>query len=199
MRLLDALAEVRISMIKAAEKSAVRRLEVIPNSPCKKGCSACCSRMIILSLAEAVIIQEHLSKSGKWEAVRTRAETLMPLMENANPVSWFQMNQACPVLNPQSGACEAYEVRPTPCSTHYVNSDPKLCDPWSTQPGLFNSFDFVDIHEEFRGILASEVHESGMLAIRMPLPAALLLAEKLQKVAPKSAIELSEFIRNELR
>lgn len=195
----ETLAEVKLAIMEAAGKSSARRLLVLQDkSPCRSGCSACCSRMIFVSLAEALVIHQHLVERGEWESVKAAAALLMPMLENSQPSTWFQMNQACPVLNHESRTCRAYEVRPTPCSAHYVTSKPELCDPWSTTLGHYEAVDFVDIHDEFVTKLAAVVDASGFLTVRLPMPAALIMAEKIQSLPSVSGQDLTEFIRSEL-
>lgn len=193
----DILGQVKLAMTGAATKASVRRLTVVQSS-CQPGCSACCSRLVYVSLAEAIIMQEYLVKNKTWESVREDVETLLPLLENAQPVTWFQMNQACPVLDKTTRLCRAYEVRPTPCSVHFVTSDPALCDPWSTVKGEYKPLTFTDLHEEFLTKLNGAIDANGIFAIRLPIPSALLLAEKIQQIKPSTEEELTAFIRSEL-
>lgn len=195
----ETLSEVKLAMMGAATKSSARRLLVLQDkSPCRSGCSACCSRMIFVSLAEALVIHQHLVERKEWEVVKAAANLLLPFLENSRPSTWFQMNQACPVLDRESRTCRAYEVRPTPCSAHFVVSKPELCDPWSTEPGNYESIDFVEIHDEFVNKLAEIVDATGYLTVRLPMPAALIMAEKIQALPSVSEQDLTEFIRSEL-
>lgn len=192
----DVLHQVKLAMVDASSKAAVRRLSVL-QSPCKTGCSACCSRLIYVSLAEAIVIQDYLVEQNRWEAVREKAEAQLPYLENTQPVTWFQMNQACPVLDPATRLCQAYAVRPTPCSVHFVTSDPSLCDPWSTAKGVYQPTPFLDLHEEFATKLSGVVDANGIFAVRLPMPSALLLAEKVQQMKSSTEEELTAFIRSE--
>ncbi len=114
------------------------------------------------------------------------------------PVAWFKMNLRCPVLGPESGLCGAYPVRPTPCSTHFVTSDPAQCDPWSAAGGPYSAVPMDDIHEEFMEKMAAVVDGNGILAYRMPLPRALLFAESVRTVTGLSLEDMTSMLRSEL-
>lgn len=197
-RVSDALSGVRLAMADAAQKAARRSLHVYgQESRCSRGCAGCCSRMVTVTVAEAAVMLEHLIRDGSWEAVRERARAQAPTARVANERSWFLMNIPCPVLGPDR-SCLAYESRPTPCSVHFSLSDPKLCDPWSGEPGEFRPVEMADVHGEFLKKLEREVDGYGVLALRLPLPAALLLAERVRSNARLTAEEVTSFIRTEL-
>lgn len=200
LNLVTALSHVKMAMMGAAEKSAKRRLAVYSNTiTCKKGCDGCCSRMVHITIAEAVVIQEHVQKTGKWSEVRARAITMATVVKVANPVSWFKMNFKCPILDPAAKTCLAYEVRPAPCSVHFVTSDPNLCDPWSTSGGGYQPVEMEDVYEESSRKIESKVDGHGILAFKLPLPVALLLAERIKHRKGLSSQEVMSFIFNELK
>jgi len=197
--LAGAVRPVKAAMKEASERAAVRRLNVyLDRIQCRVGCSACCSRMVHVSVAEALVIQEHLAESGRWPEVRAKALAQKPVASGANPVSWFKMNIKCPVLR-EDGLCGAYEVRPTPCSTHFVESDPAHCDPWSTKSGRFMPVQMNDLHEGFMKALEGLVDGHGILAYRMSMPSALLFAESVRVMTGLSLEEMTNLLRSELR
>lgn len=196
----DVLSGVRLAMADAAQKASRRSLQVYGQAVrCGgKGCSACCSRMIVVTVAEASVMLERLVADGSWPAVRERARRQARTSAVANERSWFLMNIPCAVLDPSSRACLAYASRPTPCSVHFALSDPELCDPWSGAAGEFEPVEASDAHAEFLKQLARVVDGYGVLSLRLPIPAALLLAERVRSNARLTAEEITSFVRTEL-
>lgn len=191
---------VETSMRNCAEKATVRRLNMyLDEIKCTKGCSSCCSRMIYISIAEALVIQETLVRSGKWNEVRKRCLDQKAINMASNPVSWFKMNIKCPVLDSSSQECMTYNVRPTPCSIHFVKSNPKQCDPWETEGGEYQPISMDDIHDEFIHSMESCIDGHGILAYRMNLPSALLFAENIRKMVGLTVEEAISLMRSELR
>ncbi len=186
-------------MKETADKAGLRRLRMYGDKiPCKPACSACCNRLVFITVAEAMVMHGQLEKSGKWTEVRARAAALVPLARNTPVVAWFKMNLMCPVLDSQTRLCTAYESRPSPCSTHFVFSDPGLCDPWKTTSGAYELADMDDLHVQFQKALSTQIDGHGILALRLPIPVALLFAEKI-RVQTLSANEVINLIYNEFR
>lgn len=196
--LVTMVRPVKAAMKEASERASVRRLHVfLDRIKCRAGCSSCCSRMIHVSVAEALVMHESLIASGKWPEVRKRAVAQKPVAASASPMAWFKMNIKCPVL--EDGMCGAYDVRPTPCSTHFAESDPSLCDPWGTASGEYSPVQMNDIHDEFMRALEGLVDGHGILAYRMPISSALLFAEGIRVMTGLSIEELTGILRSELR
>src|SRR5580704_3221587 len=134
INLASTLGVVKVAMKEASDKASLRHLQIYQEKiKCKPTCSACCSRQIYLTIAEAIIIHEYAKKSGNWPEIENRAKAIMALARDTPPVAWFKMNIMCPILDPITKLCTTYETRPPACSTHFVTSDPKLCDPWHTE------------------------------------------------------------------
>ena len=181
LRLAQTIQPVKLALINAAQKSIKRHLFVYQDKiTCKPGCHSCCSRMIIITIAEAVVIHDYLVSTNKWFDTREKAKNQAKLADDANYVAWFKMNIKCPVLNEKTGLCQSYKYRPAICSVHFVKSDPKLCDPWSAQRGGYDPLDMSDLYEEFSKTLKNLVDPFGIFNIRVPLPIALLIAERIQ-------------------
>ncbi len=192
----SALLRVRGAMVEAGIKSNHRRLTVLQDATCRKGCSGCCRRMVHITIAEAVVIQEHLSSIGKWDSVFRKCLDLLASVRDASPVSWFRMNVECPVL--EDDACLAYQVRPASCAVHFARSKPNLCHPWTTEPGEFVPVELEDVFLEFEKTLRSSVDAHGILAIKVPLPAALIMADRVRHQPNLSPEALVRLIYNEL-
>jgi Fe-S-cluster containining protein len=142
-------------------------------------------------MAEAVIIYEHLREKEYWPDVRKKATDQMNLLGAAQPMTWFKMRQKCPVLNTDTDLCRTHALRPAICSTHFVTSNPKLCDPWSTASGEFKAVDYTDLYENFQRRMTECIQSYGIFTLMMPIPTALLLAEK---ISVKSGLDLSEIV-----
>ncbi len=192
----SALLQVRGAMVEAGVKSSQRRLTVLQDATCKKGCSGCCRRMVHLTIAEAIVIHEHLETTGKWKDVFKRCLGMLAQVRDASPLSWFRMNVACPVL--ESDSCLAYPVRPATCSVHFSLSKPELCHPWSTEAGNYSPVELADVFLEFQKTLRSSVDAHGILAIKVPLPAALIMADRVRHQPNLSPEALVRLIYNEL-
>jgi len=191
---------VRVAMKETADRSSFRRLQLYSEDvKCKPGCSACCNRQVYITVAEALIIQDHLEKSGEWPIVEQRARAVMIIARDAPAVSWFKMNIMCPVLDPLSRLCTAYEVRPSPCSVHFVRSDPTQCDPWAMTSSKYDPVDFTDLHDQFRQTLEKVIDGYGILALKFPMPIALVFASRVKMQSNLGPNEIVNLIFNELQ
>lgn len=191
--LASALNPAKIALGQAAEKASVRRLRMYGDKvPCMAGCSGCCSRLVSLTVAECLILYESLTASGDWKEVSARAREQWRDASAVNRLAWFKMNRKCPVLDPGTNECLAYAVRPSFCSTHFVTSSPKSCEPWSPEGGNFQPLDFDDIHVEFRTKLMETVASFGILGYELPLPVGLMLAER---ISVQSGLDFQDVLR----
>jgi Fe-S-cluster containining protein len=199
LNLTAAINSVRVAMKETSDKAGIRRLQLYADDiKCKPGCSACCARLIVITVAEALIIQESLEKSGQWEHVEKRARAQVKIVHSSSPVSWFKMNIMCPVLDPVSKLCTAYDERPSPCSVHFVKSDPSQCDPWATASGKFELISFQDLHDQFREFLEKTIDGYSILALKVPLPIALIFASRIKVQSNIGPGEMMSLIFNEL-
>lgn len=187
--LSPSLGEVAASIKSVSVKAKIRLSLIGEEVPCKVGCNHCCSRLIYISMAEAIIIRNYLVKNGLWADVEKRAKDLQDFAMKLDSVTWFTMNLKCPIMNPNTGKCEAYEVRPPACSVHFVLSDPSSCDPWSTEKMSYAQFDMIDLFEDFAKSLQRTCGDNMM--IPLPIPIALLTAERM---SVKSGLTLDEVI-----
>jgi Fe-S-cluster containining protein len=88
--------------------------------------------MVKLTVAEAMVIYSYLVEINQWGNVRDEIKSQLSTSKNIDPVAWFKMRIECPILDKTTKKCKAYPVRPIFCSTHFVTSDSKACDPWYT-------------------------------------------------------------------
>ncbi len=200
LNLASALSQVRVAIRETADKAVIRRLQVYGEDiKCKPACSACCNRQIYVTVAEALIIQDHLEKTGEWPVVEQRARALMKIARDTPAVSWFKMNIMCPVLDPISKLCTAYPTRPSPCSTHFVKSEPTQCDPWNTKPGAYEPIEFKDLHEIFTTTIEKIIDGYGILALKFPMSIALVFASRVKVQSGLTPHEVISTLFNELQ
>jgi len=164
-----------MAVLQAAASSERRRL-TMARSPCAPGCHSCCYRHIETTVAEAAVMVAALRASGDWVRVRAAAKALAGLARECPPDTWFKMRTRCPVLS-DDGRCSAYAVRPPTCSVHLVTSDPSACDPWSPDPS-FEPLDLSEVYLESQLAVKRAVPPGGIMAVVLPLPLALLLADR---------------------
>ena len=126
---------------------------------CRKGCSYCCYHYVTVSLAQGIVIVDHLYRrkdllkrfldnyehwreQGKSIAdgidhIRIHAlSTSMPINQvitKTRPLSskYFGSNIPCPFL--VDNECSIYPVRPPSCSGHHAVSPREWCAPTSQQ------------------------------------------------------------------
>jgi len=117
---------------------------------CRKGCSACCSRLlVVLSVPEALRLVQDIQglaethraavlggflERGRTvqqtklnETLRTEHGGDLTLAECNDMLMdwWRKVHRDCPIL--QGGICSMYLHRPTVCREYLVVSDPALC------------------------------------------------------------------------
>lgn len=199
LKLSEAITRVRLALRDTAEKSAVRRLSVYDDRiPCKAGCSGCCTRLVNVSVAEALLIFEHLEKSGDWPRVAVECRKQFQAVRISNHISWFLQGRDCPVLDPETRRCSAYSTRPAACSTHFVTSDPRLCDASHSGSGRYRAEDFEDLFAKFRLKLGESVESYGVMMVTLPIQQALLLAERINLQSGLTVEKTLSLFLNEL-
>jgi Fe-S-cluster containining protein len=155
--------------------------------------------MIYVSVAEALIIYDHLKTNKLWDETKKRCIDLIKITQKSSPLSWFKMRIECPVLDPKTKMCSAYEVRPPPCSTHFVKSNPDGCDPWSLKPIEYKSAGMTELYDKYEKDISKSLDGNGILSYRLPMVVALLFAEKINSKTKMKANEITSFIFNELK
>ncbi|WP_173917307.1 YkgJ family cysteine cluster protein [Halobacillus sp. Marseille-Q1614] len=109
---------------------------------CFKGCAFCCYFPIITSRMEAKImfrsiekfpegrkkkIYDHWERYYKEHEDKLQQAMSMDHTEEGTKFEYKKLNLPCPMLDPETQACMAYEVRPIPCRTYLNYSDPQVC------------------------------------------------------------------------
>jgi len=103
---------------------------------CKKGCSHCCSRIVVASRLEALALAEYIeAHSGEEfntliDHINTHAETQKNFIDERSEKQdedaiWFNKQIPCPLL--KDGICSMYEGRPLSCRIHNSLDDPEKC------------------------------------------------------------------------
>lgn len=198
IKLPQVLEPVRIALIGTAVQSSVLQMKSKEKITCKVACTGCCSRHTQISIAEAIIIYEHLRVKKEWHDVRKQAKDQAKIARNIEPLSWFKLNIKCSILNLETKLCRAYMVRPAVCSTHFVSSDPDLCDPWSHKSGKFITVDMNNLYFKFKNRLENSIDGFGVFGMHFPIPSALLIAEKISVQSDMDLAQVMSLIRTEL-
>lgn len=197
-KLAEIITEVKLAVMNTAASSDKRRLRVFKsNIKCYRGCSACCSRLIKVTMAEALILYDYLYSHDNWQEVKERAEAQLDTIKLSSAATWFMMNKPCPVLG-KNLQCLGYPVRPVLCSTHFVLSDPTLCSSHNLGSGKYEEIQFNDLVESFLHRLMINTAGSGILQFELPLQSALLLSERINIQAGLDLDKVISLFFNEL-
>ncbi|MFC7322838.1 YkgJ family cysteine cluster protein [Halobacillus campisalis] len=122
----------------------IGRMEQFSNmeASCFKGCAFCCYFPIITSEMEAKMlfqsiknfpqkrkqaIYDHWDRYFKDQKNKLKQALSMDYTDESTKLDYKKLNMPCPMLDPTTQACMAYEVRPIPCRTYLNYSDPQVC------------------------------------------------------------------------
>lgn len=127
---------------------------------CQKGCGACCTFLVGALISESALVAEAVNKLPQaarlgvigrlvaFEREWTRRYGKATLPENAeSALPWQAEHYACPMLDPATHACLAYDARPVACRVHHatyklptdVMSNPCPCVSGAPPEGCFTS------------------------------------------------------------
>jgi Fe-S-cluster containining protein len=191
-----ALNKAKGIIISAAAESEKRRLKMYKEpASCKPGCSHCCSRPIIASLAEAFLIKNYLIKTGKWHEVKKRI-TEVKNHEDLDTATWFLMNIKCPVLDTKTNMCLAYEVRPIKCALHFVSSKPSACDPWSTEKMAIKLINMDELHDRYQNEL-DKAFGKYIWNYQMPIWRGMEIVDKMIEISGLSLEDVLSMVAKE--
>ncbi|MDD5010634.1 MAG: YkgJ family cysteine cluster protein [Phycisphaerae bacterium] len=155
--------------------------------PCSKGCCACCSSLIPLSVPEAFRLREELlaipgnvsnqimrSCINTAEKILDKAQCTAQIegfLKNRKPRisqinKWYgELKLACPLLS--ENLCTLYEQRPLACREHIVTGSSASCQIKSKcRPNV--AIMPVSVLETL-GQLASELEQTEVEAVMLPL------------------------------
>ncbi|WP_281974900.1 YkgJ family cysteine cluster protein [Halobacillus litoralis] len=109
---------------------------------CFMGCAFCCYFPIVMTKMEAKMMFRSIEKFSDerktaifnhWEQYYVQQEEKLTkafAMDHEAPetkLEYKKLNLPCPMLDPETQLCMAYEVRPIPCRTYLNYSDPQVC------------------------------------------------------------------------
>ncbi|MCE5340925.1 MAG: YkgJ family cysteine cluster protein [Planctomycetaceae bacterium] len=185
------LADIVMPARKMSSKIAIAHREMIARKgqiiPCKKGCCACCSSLIPMSVPEVFRMREEflempgqkcnkllrdciysaekiLKKTENKECLNTFAEEGRHGVSQIN--KWYgELGLVCPFLS-KSGLCKIYAERPLACREHIVIGASDSCQKKNMCRPNVEAMD-VSVLESL-GQLASELEGTEVEAVMLP-------------------------------
>ncbi|CDQ20476.1 Putative zinc-or iron-chelating domain-containing protein [Halobacillus karajensis] len=131
----DLLAEVDHEIERMEDFASMK-----PN--CFMGCAFCCYFPIVITKMEAKMMFHSIEQFdpdrkeaifSHWEKYFEQQQGKLKTalsMDYENPetkLEYKKLNLPCPMLDPDTQLCMAYEVRPIPCRTYLNYSNPQVC------------------------------------------------------------------------
>lgn len=150
---------------------------------CGKGCSACCSYLVALSLPEACYLQQTFASIPAecripiiHDCIDSAQKILDPAvlekynMNNSNDMTeiskWYtELDLRCPFLSGRS--CSIYAQRPLACREHLVTTPPELCK--TSEPQIPEIVPIPVSMLEVLGQLTAELEQTDVEAVILPL------------------------------
>lgn len=154
--------------------------------PCDKGCSACCSYLVPLSLPEVFQLKEEIGQRPVEQqriilrscllASRNLLGKMPPKLflsrrcsdktiDTKMVANWYAgLKQACPFL--YKSQCMIYDVRPIACREYYIKGSSRAC---KLGRGKAEVIQIPISMVEVLGQLASRLEHSAVDAIMLPL------------------------------
>lgn len=118
-KLVQSTAPASLKVIRLYEIRDAMAKIVAPHSACKEGCGHCCKMAVAISSYDAKVIGKHIG-------VEPVAVKTSDLIGRQSLIDKY-MGTACPFL--KKNRCSIYEVRPSPCRTHFnLSAYPDICD-----------------------------------------------------------------------
>ena len=149
---------------------------------CRKGCAACCSYLVSLSIAEVFRLQNEFAlmpaNEGRIPILKSCVHAAFKILkqnvtgpkingssELKQISNWYaQLNLQCPFLS--DGMCSIYEQRPLACREYFVTNSPNCCSGGSNEPDVVRLP--VSMHEVL-GVFAAQLEQSEIEAVMLPL------------------------------
>ena len=127
--------KLTVSMVLTAlyeqqDKEATRIIEIM-GTTCTKKCDSCCYLLTTITLAEGILLAEHLLDEPNWFSLipKLREATLAYCYEGITPASYLDKRIPCIFLDTKERLCTIYNNRPGTCRYHHVISNPANCSP----------------------------------------------------------------------
>lgn len=186
-RLSEMAPLARVISTKLALATLERLRESGKSVPCCKGCSACCSYLIPLSVPEAFCMTEELSAMPPEEGrtlLQSSLDTARTILErmpkdfnkdesatdsgirSSQLGDWYAgLRLHCPFLS--DNLCVMYDQRPIACREHVVTGPATSCNVEGTDEPDVTKMPVSVL--ECLGRLAAELEQSDVEAIMLPL------------------------------
>jgi Fe-S-cluster containining protein len=189
--------------------------------PCKKGCAACCSYLIPLSVPEVFRLRDEIAQMPSEESRRITEALLVnakKILDNsrtgveknssaktnlniqaARLSRWYSsLKMSCPFLS--NDLCITYDQRPVACREHVVTTAAKLCqEKWSDQAlSVAMPVRITDVLSQLSAELESSSPEAIMLPLALPWAENNLTRGQRQWPAIEMVERLFEIVRTKL-
>lgn len=150
---------------------------------CKKGCSACCKQLVMVSIPEALFIMAYLTRDGmRWGIYQKSKNTIAghvamiskepDLYGEDGPDAWFAKQVNCGLLN-VDGHCTVYQCRPIACRVRLALDDAKLCENNAESGRFINPEHYFEALTRVNKLVGKDLR---IPAVLLPLPVAITFA-----------------------
>ena len=176
-RKLPFLTERSLDQVKADRIGlSTEFVATLPRVSCSKGCSACCSYPVYISVLEGILLYRHLTEKGHWTpSLRKKLEKHADTTFDLSAEIWLLIDMPCPLLD--KNKCLAYEARPFTCRTTFTRGDPYNCVPKRIVSSRFVPKD--DVTAKIREVETRLLAKHGLSLIGLPISKAILIGEKI--------------------
>jgi len=167
------------------------------NISCRKGCTACCHRLIAVTPDEGALLTRALKN---LEGGAISAKTLS-ILERQSAYSlrnelefWIKPygETKCVFLGAK-GECQIYSNRPATCRLHKVTSDPYQCSKDATQLGKDETEKIITINGEILLSAMADINQGSVSSI----PQAILSQLKKPEKSEQQIVEETQaFVEN---
>ena len=142
---------------------------------CRKGCSACCSYLVPVSVCEALRLSRDIEDMPVPIRLRLERSTMFAarrIIDSPPPddgdiqtlSQWYRsLELECPML--QNHLCQIYDLRPLVCREYVVDKPASLCEIDSADSPLAIT---VSVSQAL-GALASQLEQTPLEAVMLPL------------------------------
>lgn len=148
---------------------------------CHKGCSHCCSNPVVVSILEGISVFRWLVEHRHWStALKAKFEAHHAQVYGLALTVWLISETPCPLLDPNTQTCSAYDARPLACRLTFSKGDAYLCHPHR----VVEAHQVVDRRQPIEQALRQEnliLKRHKLRSVLLPLSTAVLLGEAISK------------------
>jgi hypothetical protein len=167
------------SSVDEAIASVLHRLRSEPGilPSCTLGCCHCCRYHIVINIAEARTLAQHVKRefspeqrkdlrirTQRWHEWADASRGRRPSAQRAVQSDPSAYDPCCPLL--VSGACSAYGARPLVCRSHFVSSPPSSCyaanDPESAEESPLVIELFLAVTHPYSMAIKDHIEKAGL-------------------------------------